>query len=85
MKPSWITFKKNLRFLMYCYLEKKMNIVSLHENEPLYIGDKIKIVVLNFDQTGNIELGIIAPENISIHREEWLEYLKKFKMQLDKL
>ena len=46
-----------------------MLILSRKKDESIIIGDEIKIKVIDID--GNrIQLGIEAPESITIHREE---------------
>ncbi len=60
-----------------------MNIISTEKNKSFYIGDKIEIVVLRIYPSGLVKLGIKAPKNVPIHREEFLEALKKLKIQLN--
>ena len=46
-----------------------MLVLSRKAEESMYIGDDIKITVLDI-RGGQVRIGITAPENISIHREE---------------
>lgn len=57
-----------------------MLILSRKKDESIIIDDKIKIKVIDID--GNrIQLGISAPESITIHREEvYLEIQEENKM-----
>ena len=46
-----------------------MLVLSRKAEESMYIGDDIKITVLDI-RGGQVRIGITAPQNISIHREE---------------
>lgn len=46
-----------------------MLILTRRSSEVIRIGDEIKIVVLGTKGT-QVRIGIEAPENISVHREE---------------
>ena len=55
-----------------------MLILSRKENESIMIGDDIKITVMEIRKRchhlGQVRIGIQAPKNIAVHREEiWLE------------
>ena len=46
-----------------------MLVLSRRDGEAIYIGDSIKVILLSAN--GNkIRIGIEAPNNISVHREE---------------
>jgi carbon storage regulator len=49
-----------------------MLILTRKLGEVIKIGDKIKVVVVSIDG-GSIKLGIDAPEEIPVHREEVYE------------
>jgi len=46
-----------------------MLVLSRKAEESMYIGDDIKITVLDI-RGGQVRIGITAPQNVSIHREE---------------
>jgi len=46
-----------------------MLILTRSQGETIYIGDDIRITVLGTNG-GQVRLGIDAPQNIEVHREE---------------
>jgi carbon storage regulator CsrA len=50
---------------------KTMHIVTAEKNQKVHIGNDIYLVVKRIREDGEIELGIEAPENVAIHREEF--------------
>ncbi len=53
-----------------------MLVLSRKAEESMYIGDDIKITVLDI-RGGQVRIGITAPQDIKIHREDPnMEYLK---------
>ena len=46
-----------------------MLVLSRRADESVFIGDDIKITVLDI-RGGQVRLGITAPESIKVHREE---------------
>ncbi len=46
-----------------------MLVLSRKAEESMYIGDNIKITVLDI-RGGQVRIGITAPDDIKIHREE---------------
>ena len=46
-----------------------MLVLSRRIDESMFIGDDIKITVLDI-RGGQVRLGIIAPESVKVHREE---------------
>ena len=46
-----------------------MLVLSRKAEESMYIGDDIKITVLDI-RGGQVRIGITAPQHIKIHREE---------------
>ena len=52
-----------------------MLILTRRTNETLMIGDDIKITVLNV-KGNQVRIGIDAPNNIAVHREEIYERIQ---------
>ena len=46
-----------------------MLVLSRRADESLYVGDDIKITVLDI-RGGQVRIGITAPDDIKVHREE---------------
>ena len=46
-----------------------MLVLSRKAEESMYIGDEIKITILDI-RGGQVRLGISAPQDVKIHREE---------------
>ena len=46
-----------------------MLVLSRKAEESMYIGDDIKITVLDI-RGGQVRIGITAPQDVKIHREE---------------
>ena len=53
-----------------------MLVLSRRPDESLFIGDDIKITVLDI-RGGQVRLGIVAPESIKVHREEVYNRINK--------
>jgi carbon storage regulator len=49
-----------------------MLVLSRKAEESMFIGDDIKITVLDI-RGGQVRIGITAPQNVKIHREEVYE------------
>ena len=47
-----------------------MLILSRKVGESIQIGDNIKVMVADIDSKGFIKIGIEAPRNITVHRDE---------------
>jgi len=60
-----------------------MLVISRKINEKIKIGDDIEIVVLGIDKN-QVKIGIEAPKNISIIREELLDNIKKENIKASK-
>jgi len=58
-------------------------VLSRKENEGLVIGEGIVVRVIGIED-GRVRLGIQAPREISIHREEIFEEIKKENMEAAK-
>ena len=46
-----------------------MLVLSRRADESLYIGDDIKITILDI-RGGQVRIGITAPDDIKVHRQE---------------
>lgn len=53
-----------------------MLILTRRKHEKVYIGDEIIVVVAEVDR-GQVRLGIEAPENVKIYREEIYKRIQK--------
>ena len=53
-----------------------MLVLSRKAEESMYIGDDIKITVLDI-RGGQVKIGITAPDEIKIHREEVYQRISK--------
>ena len=53
-----------------------MLVLSRRADESLFIGDDVKITVLDI-RGGQVRLGITAPESIKVHREEVYNRINK--------
>ncbi|MGO9482905.1 MAG: carbon storage regulator CsrA [Candidatus Kryptoniota bacterium] len=64
-----------------------MLVLTRKLGEVIKIGDKVKVVVVSIEG-GSVKLGVEAPEEISVHREEVYEKIaaenKSASAQLDK-
>ena len=55
-----------------------MLVLSRHKDESIIIGDNIEITIIGI-RGDKVRLGINAPKNISVHREEVYIAIKKQK------
>ena len=53
-----------------------MLVLSRRADESLYIGDDIKITVLDI-RGGQVRIGITAPDTMKVHREEVYQRINK--------
>lgn len=53
-----------------------MLVLSRHKNEKIIIGDNIILTVLEI-RGDSVRLGIDAPNNVPVHREEIYEEIKR--------
>jgi len=60
-----------------------MLVLSRKSNESLIIGDNIEVIILEV-RDGNVKLGINAPKDISVHRNEVYEEIKKNTTHISK-
>lgn len=56
-----------------------MLVLSRKENQSLIIGDDIKVTVLKVEGA-NIRIGIEAPKDIPVHRQEVYERIREEKL-----
>jgi carbon storage regulator len=47
-----------------------MLILSRKIGESIQIGDNVKILIADMDSKGFVKIGIDAPKNITVHRDE---------------
>lgn len=52
-----------------------MLVLTRKEQEVIRIGDDIRIIIVEF-QHGKVRIGIEAPANVPVHREEIWERIK---------
>ena len=55
-----------------------MLILTRSQGETIYIGDDIRITVLGTNG-GQVRLGIDAPQNVEVHREEIYQRIQSEK------
>ena len=53
-----------------------MLVLSRQPNEKIIIGDNIEVLVIEI-RRDNVRLGITAPKDVSVHREEIYEAIKR--------
>ena len=56
-----------------------MLVLSRKENEQIVIGDNIVITVVEIQRGGKVRLGITAPRDVPVHRQEVYEVVQKEK------
>lgn len=59
-----------------------MLVLSRKQDEKIIIGDSITLMVISI-QGDKVRLGIEAPKNISVHREEVYQAIQKERKQGD--
>jgi len=47
-----------------------MLVLTRKPNESIMIGDNIKVTLMEIRKDGTVRIGIEAPQNVEIHREE---------------
>ena len=58
-----------------------MLVLSRHKNEKIIIGDTIEIVVVEI-RGDKVRLGIVAPKDVTVHRQEVYEAIKNASTKL---
>lgn len=58
-----------------------MLILTRRTNETLMIGDDVKITVLNV-KGNQVRIGIDAPNDVAVHREEIYERIQREQRQI---
>lgn len=53
-----------------------MLVLSRFENESVVIGDNIKVTIVGV-QNGKVRLGIDAPPNVPVHRQEVYDAIQR--------
>ena len=53
-----------------------MLVLSRRAGQSIMIGDEIVVEVLRVKPDGAVQVGIIAPPNVSIHRQEVYDFIK---------
>jgi carbon storage regulator len=61
-----------------------MLVLTRKSNQTINIGDDIKIKIIEIGN-GFVKIGISAPKNLPIYREELYEKLKQFNVEAAKL
>lgn len=62
-----------------------MLVLARHTNQKIMIGDDIVIMVTDVNlRTGKVKLGIEAPSNLPVHREEVYEAIIKSKADVNR-
>ena len=61
-----------------------MLVLSRKAEESMYIGDDIKITVLDI-RGGQVRIGITAPQEVKIHREEVYQRIVDDKKTAEKV
>jgi carbon storage regulator len=59
---------------------EKMLVLTRKSNQTINIGDDIKIKIIEIGN-GFVKIGISAPKNLPIYREELYEKLKQFNVE----
>ncbi len=54
-----------------------MLVITRRINETLYIGDDVQIKIIGTDERGEVKIGIAAPRNIAVHRQEIYDKIKE--------
>lgn len=54
-----------------------MLVLSRHKNEQIRIGDDIIITVIEMRSGSKVRIGIEAPKEVSVHREEVYQLIKR--------
>ena len=58
-----------------------MLVLSRYKDESIMIGDDVEIVVVNVREDGRVQIGIVAPKGISVHRREIYEKIQRERQE----
>ncbi len=58
-----------------------MLILSRNAGQSIKIGDDIEVTILGFNSNNQVRVGISAPKNISVHREEIYQRIQRNQTQ----
>jgi carbon storage regulator len=61
-----------------------MLVLSRKEGEAIFIGENVKIVVVEIDR-GKVRLGIEAPRDVPIYRQELLPLAQQQRLEAGKV
>ena len=70
-------YARNARFVQDKHLQEKSNMLILTRRvgETLMIGDEVTVTVLGV-KGNQVRIGVNAPKDVSVHREEIYERIK---------
>ena len=54
-----------------------MLVITRRIDETLYIGDDVQIKIIGTDERGEVKIGIDAPRDIAVHRQEIYEKINE--------
>lgn len=54
-----------------------MLVITRRIDETLYIGDDVQIKIIGTDERGEVKIGIAAPRDIAVHRQEIYDKIKE--------
>lgn len=60
-----------------------MLVLSRQRDEVIMIGDNIEVTVCEIRSDGKVRLGINAPKNVTVHRKEVYDAIKREKLAKD--
>lgn len=65
------------------YERNRMLVLNRKPLEKIIIGDDIKIMVVEVRRDGTVRIGVDAPKELSVHREEVYEAIQRERKQND--